>query len=40
MILERELYDRDFVENWVNWEEWLRLITQMRRGPLRDSSNC
>ena len=19
-----ELYDRDFVENWVNWEEWLQ----------------
>ena len=24
MILERELYDRDFVENWVNWEEGSR----------------
>ena len=24
MILERDLYDRDFVENWVNWEEWLQ----------------
>ena len=24
MILERELYDRDFVENWVNWEDWLQ----------------
>jgi len=23
MILERGLYDREFVENWVNWEAWL-----------------
>ncbi len=23
MILERGLYDREFVENWVNWEDWL-----------------
>jgi anaerobic selenocysteine-containing dehydrogenase len=23
MILEKKLYDRDFMEKWVNWEMWL-----------------
>ena len=23
MILERGMYDRDFLENWVNWDDWL-----------------
>ena len=23
MILEKGLFDSDFLKNWVNWEEWL-----------------
>ena len=24
VLLEEDLYDRDFVRRWVNWEEYLR----------------
>ena len=24
MILDKETYDREFLENWVNWEMWLK----------------
>ena len=24
MILEKELYDREFLEKWVNWDEWIK----------------
>ena len=24
MILEKKLYDREFMENWVNWDDWMK----------------
>lgn len=24
IILEKKLYDREFIENWVNWDEWMK----------------
>ncbi len=35
IILEEGLYNRDYMEKWVNWDEYLKEFIQEQKSPLK-----